>query len=185
MIVRWRPAGLGTLAVVRVIRHARRDDWLAAARINVRGWQHAYRGAMDDEFLASMVPEEWSEWRSHRYGNPLPGVAHLVEIVAGTLVGYCDVGPARSEDDSVSGELYAIYVEPDLIGCGHGRPLIAAARAVLATMGHGQAELWVLAGNERARRFYEADGWRHDGRTKTEDFGGSEILEVRYVRDLQ
>lgn len=170
---------------MRVIRHARRSDWLDAARINVRGWQHAYRGAMSDEFLDAMVPEEWSEWRSRRYGDPLPGVAHLVTVSAGRLVGYCDVGPARSEDVVETGEIYAIYVEPDLIGHGHGRPLIAAARSVLATIGHDRAELWVLDSNERARRFYEADGWRHDGRTKTEDFGGSEITEVRYVRDLQ
>ena len=169
---------------MRLIRHGRRADWLAAARINVAGWQHAYRGAMDDAFLDAMDPEEWSGWRARRYGNPLPGIAHLVQYVDGSLVGYCDVGPSRSDDGAITGELYAIYVDPDLIGRGHGRPLLAAGRQTLGQMGHRRAELWVLDSNDRARRFYEADGWATDGAVKVEELGGTQINEVRYVRDL-
>ncbi len=169
---------------MRIIRHGRPSDWRGAARINVAGWRYAYRGAMDDAFLDAMDPDEWSGWRARRYGNPLPGVAHLVELSDGDLVGYGDIGPSRSEDDTVTGELYAIYLDPDCIGTGLGRPLIRAARRTLEVLGHRRAELWVLDSNERARRFYEADGWRHDGEVKVEAMGGAEIVEARYTRDL-
>ena len=107
-----------------------------------------------------------------------------MELSDGDLVGYCDVGPSRSDDHSVTGELYAIYVDPVRIGTGLGRPLIRAARRTLGVLGHRRAELWVLDSNERARRFYEADGWHHDGEIKVEEMGGAEITEARYVRDL-
>ena len=169
---------------MRVIRAAHPDDWLAAARIHVRGWQATYRGVMSDEFLDGLVPEEWSGWRERLYRNPRPWARNLIETVDGVVVGYADLGRSRSEDPSVSGELYAIYLEPDRIGQGLGRPLIASARRALVQLGHQRGDLWVLASNHRTRAFYQADGWIADGSEKTDDLGGGDVAEVRYVRDL-
>jgi hypothetical protein len=44
--------------------------------------------------------------------------------------------------------------------------------------------LWVLAGNERAIRFYERNGWIADGATQTETLHGAEVNEVLYRRAL-
>jgi hypothetical protein len=41
----------------------------------------------------------------------------------------------------------------------------------------------VLAGNERAERFYEAAGWERDGE-KTDDFQGATVTENRYRKQL-
>ncbi|MFB9446981.1 hypothetical protein Dvina_25355 [Dactylosporangium vinaceum] len=38
------------------------------------------------------------------------------------------------------------------------------------------------ATNEAARRFYEAGGWHPDGTTRTEDFDGEPVEELRYRR---
>ena len=46
--------------------------------------------------------------------------------------------------------------------------------------GAREARLWVFAGNERARRFYEIDGWRADGARRTEAIGDLAMEEVRY-----
>jgi hypothetical protein len=35
-----------------------------------------------------------------------------------------------------------------------------------------EAVLWVLTGNDRAERFYRADGWLPDGRRREEDVCG-------------
>ena len=43
----------------------------------------------------------------------------------------------------------------------------------------------MLNSNERARRFYEADGWTTNGSEQSEEFGGGVVDEVRYVRDLE
>ncbi len=45
------------------------------------------------------------------------------------------------------------------------------------------AYLWVLEGNDRARRFYERQGWTSDDVTKTLDMDGLELHEVRYSRE--
>jgi len=50
--------------------------------------------------------------------------------------------------------------------------------------GRAEAVLWVLATNERARRFYAAAGWRPDGGSRTEDFAGVPVRELRYRRPL-
>ena len=42
--------------------------------------------------------------------------------------------------------------------------------------------LWVLADNERARRFYKRHGFEPDGVEKIEEIGGKPLTEVRYRR---
>jgi hypothetical protein len=42
--------------------------------------------------------------------------------------------------------------------------------------------LWVLAGNARARRFYEIAGWVADGAERTSEVFGATVSEVRYRR---
>jgi hypothetical protein len=44
--------------------------------------------------------------------------------------------------------------------------------------------LWVLDGNDRARRFYEAAGWTAGGTTKTDVIGQTPVREIRYRRHL-
>jgi GNAT superfamily N-acetyltransferase len=54
------------------------------------------------------------------------------------------------------GEVRLLYTRPDRIGMGAGTQLIDAAKA----SGIGALELWCFQANERARRFYEARGFR-------------------------
>jgi RimJ/RimL family protein N-acetyltransferase len=61
----------------------------------------------------------------------------------------------------------------------------------MADEGYREAILWVLEGNERARRFYAVAGWTVDGADKTEHIGGgtgsgagTTVTEVRYRRAL-
>jgi hypothetical protein len=61
---------------------------------------------------------------------------------------------------------------------------MVAALDALAGFGFGEATLWVLDANERARRFYEAGGWSTDGAAKIDDSHGFPIVEVRYRRAL-
>jgi len=138
---------------------------------------------MSDEFLDGLVREEWSGWRKRAYRQSNPPALHLVETVDGEVVGYSDVG--SSQRDDAEGQLYAIYLSPYRIGEGLGRSLITAARKALVGLGHRSADLWVLKSNDRARGFYEADGWVADGAEKAEEFGGGLVEEVRYVRDLE
>ena len=43
-----------------------------------------------------------------------------------------------------------------------------------------EAVLWVLVGNERAQRFYRADGWRPDGAQRRVEVWNVLVDEIRY-----
>jgi hypothetical protein len=44
--------------------------------------------------------------------------------------------------------------------------------------------VWVLARNDRARRFYESEGLRLDGARRWDPFGDRAVPVVRYARAL-
>jgi len=151
------------------------------AAISVRGWQWAYRGQMPDAILDSLsVEQRTAGW--HRVLDSRSALARtwLVER-AGRVLGFAHTGPSRDADATADvGEVYAIYVEPAEVGAGLGRALFAHAMKELERQGYQAATLWVLAGNQRARRFYEAAGWRPDGSARVEPQDGFELHEVRY-----
>jgi hypothetical protein len=45
-------------------------------------------------------------------------------------------------------------------------------------------EVWVMASNDRSRRFYEAAGWSCDGTTSEHRFDCANVPIVRYTVDL-
>jgi ribosomal protein S18 acetylase RimI-like enzyme len=92
-------------------------------------------------------------------------------------------GPSEGADATPDvAEVYSVYLDPEALGRGIGRSLFEMAVADIVDHRFRGAILWVLGANERARRFYEAAGWRLDGATKTEDRPGGKLQEVRYAR---
>lgn len=59
-----------------------------------------------------------------------------------------------------------MYVHPDHWELGPVVHLMDAAEARLRALGHSSAILWVFEDNPRARRSYQAAGWRTDGHRK-------------------
>jgi GNAT superfamily N-acetyltransferase len=164
-----------------MVRDARLEDAGAIARVRTRGWQAGYAHVFPAEALEGMPADGGSDFWAQWLANPQPRSAILVAEAEGVVAGFVSVGPARGED---SGELYAIYVDPDNWGAGLGQALIAAAEERLVEAGFTEAILWVLDDNPRARRFYEAAGWQPDGGTKRDTFLGVEVTEVRYRKKL-
>lgn len=156
---------------------------MPVAEVHVRAWQHAYRGRMPDEYLDALRPEDRA--REYTFGRSTgEGPETIVALEHDVVRGFAATGPAEGGADRGLGELLAIYVDPAAWGRGIGRCLIADARTRLAERGFHQAILWVLRGNERAERFYRADGWHCDGGTRQEVVWGTAVDEVRYRREL-
>jgi ribosomal protein S18 acetylase RimI-like enzyme len=106
----------------------------------------------------------------------------LVAEAGGKIVGFCSVGRSREDDaDESMGELYALYVDAQLMNQGVGSQLLAAGQTHLRNHGFAQATLWVLESNHHARRFYEGKGWTADGIRRTEEIGNVQVPEVRYA----
>ncbi|MEU7606210.1 GNAT family N-acetyltransferase [Streptomyces sp. NPDC041003] len=76
------------------------------------------------------------------------------------------------EADHALGELYALYVQPSLIGTGVGRTLLNAVNTHAAARGFGTLLLWVFRNTLRARRFYELAGYSADGAVQVDEYEG-------------
>jgi GNAT superfamily N-acetyltransferase len=158
------------------VRMATAEDAAGVARVQERGWQAAYRHVFPAEDLdrgGFIHADRWTD----RLARPPRGWSTFVAEEDGTIVGFTSVGPSR--DEGGIGELYAIYVDPDQWSNGTGRALIEQAERQLRGR-YGEATLWVLEDNPRARRFYERAGWAADGGRKAEARWGVRAPEVRY-----
>jgi GNAT superfamily N-acetyltransferase len=110
---------------------------------------------------------------------------YLVEL-KGKILGFVTFGIYRGDDadQNKSGEIWGIYLDPDEWRKGCGTILYKHAEKMLKEQSHAQILLWVFAQNPRARRFYEAMGFKTDGGSKTLNFGIP--LEVmRYRKELK
>ncbi|MET9496536.1 GNAT family N-acetyltransferase [Streptomyces sp. NPDC006552] len=156
-------------------------DCTAAAEVRVRGWQFAYAGLMPQAYLDAMSVARDSERRRHLYGRSPEFVAER----DGAVVGWACFGPCRDGDvPPGEAELYALYVLPGHVSTGVGRALLDTCTDAAAGAGHPAMRLWVVAGNTRARRFYERAGFTADGAREPYEVGGATVSEVRYARPL-
>ena len=159
------------------IRLADSADAPALAHLHVRSWQAAYRHILTRDYLDSLdVGRRTDHWR-----RVLEEGARVLVAELDGLVGFCHAGESNDEG---WGEVYSIYLLPEVWGRGHGHDLMEAGLGRLRDAGFDQALLWVLEGNDRARRFYERQGWVLAKRFQILEIGGTPVTEVRYEIEL-
>ena len=165
------------------VRAARPADALEVAGVHVRSWQGAYRGLLPDRYLDELRPADRADRYTFDDADP-SAPSTTVAVEDGVICGFATIGPAREDEAPDVGEVLALYVDPVAWGRGVGRLLMARARAQLRQIGHSEAMLWVLVGNERAQRFYRADGWRPDRGRRNVEVWGVGVEEIRYRSKL-
>ena len=154
------------------IRRATPDDAHALGHLHLDVWDDAYTDLMPQSVLDERragVDLRVERWREILESSDQP--TWLAEDASG-LVGFAGTGPARDNDIEFGEELYALYTRRRWWGTGVGYALLEAA------LGDRAGYLWVLAGNDRAIRFYERQGFVLDGTEDEHDEG----RHVRMVR---
>ena len=131
-----------------LIRPAVADDAPMIAEIWYEGWQEAHRGRVPDELIAVRTRESFDR----RAVDHVPDTS--VAELAGTIAGFVMIN-----DDEVE----QVYVAAAGRGTGVADALLIEAEQRVAAAGHDQAWLAVVAGNARARRFYQRNGWADEG----------------------
>jgi GNAT superfamily N-acetyltransferase len=161
------------------MRAGQPTDASQVAGVQVRSWEVAYRDVFPDEWLDRLTVEErlpfWERCLSDN------DTATVLAEIEGIVVGFALLGADR--DDPSRGKILAIYLDPLVWRRGIGRALMLVSEKTLSER-FSTAILWVLDQNERARRFYEAVGWVHDGTSKPMVIFGRDATEVRYRKDL-
>jgi L-amino acid N-acyltransferase YncA len=153
-----------------VVRPATADDVDAIAEIHVSGYEDAYRGLIPDEVLAERTVELRRRVWAERLAQRRPREFVVVAEVAGHVAGFSS-GRAATAEEGGEGERIGcwenLYLRPDVLGSADslriGLALHERTLAGLVDLGFSEAVNFVIDGNDRARQFFEAVGWKPDG----------------------
>lgn len=151
------------------------DDFRAVAQVYATSWKYAYQGLVPQRYLDKLRPESWIGLLK---ADPQ---ANWVALLDDQVIGTVYVSYARDEAREGFGEIVSLYLLPEFLGKGYGRQLWQAAVEHCHQQGLSGVCLWVLAGNERACRFYQRMGMQSSGRTKTEAIGGEMLPLTEYI----
>ena len=161
-----------------IVRNVKKEDLRAVSEIAVRGWQTAYRGIIDDEYLDSLSVEANYQKRLKDYKENGFIVAELDNEVVG-FFRYTLENLFSKEMPEIDGEICAIYVKPELKRNGIGRELFKYVFNEFKKNGNKKIILWCLKGNYPSRAFYEKMGGVLCGEN-TITKGGKEYKEVGF-----
>ena len=154
-----------------MIRAARPDEGDELAEIQRR----ASVGALAHIFPPDEYPYPIDEIRRRWRDALAEGRSAFVYEDEAELVGVALVGPEW---------LDGLYVVPERWGTGIAVALHDAALEQLRADGFERCHLWVLEDNQRARRFYERQGWRLNEQTRVVPYPPNPI-DVSYTIDLE
>jgi len=130
------------------LRPARRADADAVANVWAAAWCDGHLGHVPDRLVEVRTVESFRPRAAERIANT------TVAEVDGAVAGFVTVA---------GDEVEQVFVDAAHRGSGIAGRLLAEAERQVAAAGHRSAWLAVVAGNARARRFYERSGWRDDG----------------------
>jgi GNAT superfamily N-acetyltransferase len=130
------------------LRAARAEDAGDIAEIWHRGWQDGHLGLVPQELADVRTEVSFRMRASERISDT------TVATVDGAVVGFVMV---------VDDEVEQVYVAAAYRGSGVAKALIGEAERQVRANGHTKAWLAVVAGNARARAFYEQAGWVDEG----------------------
>jgi GNAT superfamily N-acetyltransferase len=130
------------------LRKASPEDASEVAEIWHLGWQDGHLGFVPQELVEVRTEDSFRARASERVSDT------TVATVDGAVAGFVMV---------VDDEVEQVYVSALRRGTGVAAALMDEAERQVRANGHGKAWLAVVAGNARARAFYERAGWHDDG----------------------
>ncbi len=141
------------------IRPATSADMAAVADLWHEGWHAGHAGHVPGGLTEARTLEAFHERTPPRVADTTVAVGD-----SGELLGFVMV---------LGDEVEQVFVGPGARGTGVSAELLDEAERQVAAAGHDVAWLAVVAGNARARRFYEKHGWSDLGDLPYEvDAGG-------------
>ena len=143
-----------------VIRPARAGDAQAIARVRVDSWRETYRGMIPQAYLDAMKLEQSRALWEKVLAAGSTAVSVFVAECGAEIVGFGSGNMLAEPKHGFDAELSAVYVRREFQRAGVGRRLVAETAVALSQGARGASGLivWVIAGNKRARAFFERLG---------------------------
>lgn len=130
------------------LRKATPEDASDVAEIWHLGWRDGHLGLVPQALVEVRTEGSFRARASERVGDT------TVATVDGAVAGFVMV---------VDDEIEQVYVSADYRGTGVAAVLLGEAERQVRANGYNSAWLAVVAGNARARAFYEKAGWHDEG----------------------
>ena len=130
------------------LRSGSQPDASAVAEIWRLGWRDGHLGLVPEELVEARTDESFRARAAERVSEM------TVAVVDGAIAGFVLV---------VDDEVEQVYVSASHRGTGVADALLSEAERQVQANGRPEAWLAVVAGNARARAFYERAGWRDEG----------------------
>ena len=142
-----------------MIRNAVKEDSKIISSLVIRGWQNAYRGLIDDNFLDNMNEEVIGErWKEMILSQDEKTKVCVYEK-NGKILGVIKYGvPEDTVNGKYNAEIQILYVEHGLKGKGIGTKLFKNAKKYFIKNNMNNLIIWCLKGNEKSIKFYEKMG---------------------------
>ena len=150
-----------------MIRRAKTEDSMLIASLNVRGWQTAYKGLIDDIFLNSLDINKASKGWKEKIASQNDNNHYFVYEEDNKILGVIRFGMPDNTYNKYNAEIHVLYVEPDLKRKGIGTKLFNYAKRYFLKNGKQDLIIWCLKGNEPAINFYKKQGGRISQQRKT------------------
>lgn len=160
------------------IRTAGVQDLETVSRIHALSWKTTYRGILPDDFLDQL---SYRRWVAPLKDMMEQGLEIRVIEEEEKPFGCITFSAARDQAFAGWGEIVSFHLLLEARGKGYGRLLIQDAVRQLKEKGYSKIYLWVLEKNERARRFYEKNGFTWNGDRLEGEEGGRKVTDLRYV----
>ncbi|ADU30592.1 GCN5-related N-acetyltransferase [Evansella cellulosilytica DSM 2522] len=168
-----------------MIRQATVNDWKGIAKVQVDSMREAYK----NHFPAKVIDNMNYLDRENRWQNDLPktisgGTMNYVVVnEKDIIIGFALGGTMRDPRLRIkyTGELYGIYLVPELQGQGFGKKLLESVAYHLASQHHNSMALWTLKPHNSCFFFERMQG--KEVYEKNTMIGGKELKECAYGWD--
>jgi GNAT superfamily N-acetyltransferase len=154
------------------LRRALPEDAPTIDEIWHLGWRDGHLGFVSQELIEARHEDSFRTRAARRVNDT------TLAVVQGQIAGFVMV---------VDNEVEQFYVCALHRAKGVADVLMADAERQIKDAGYSSAWLAVVAGNARARRFYERRGWSDSGLFEygaAGDYGPIPVPSHRYVKDL-
>ncbi|MGN0690320.1 MAG: GNAT family N-acetyltransferase [Oscillospiraceae bacterium] len=151
------------------------DNLFEISEIYEKSWKFAYRNIIPSDYLDSIPCGRWASSINKE------GMHSLVVTENNRIIGTASFCKSRWEQCSDCGEIVSIYFLPEYMGKGYGQHLLGVCIEELRKSGYEKIILWVLEENQRARKFYEKNGFVCSDNVLNDNIGGKDLREIMYI----
>lgn len=156
------------------IRKVRQGDENTLAYIQTESWKAAFAGILDEETLVKYTDLNRATAMYRQLLDNNTGNGYILSVDGKPhCIAYWDA--ARDEESAGKAELICIHSLPDNWHKGYGTRMMDQILKDIREAGYSEVVLWVFRDNNRARAFYEAEGFTMTGISKPA-FDTEEVL---------